>query len=449
MSEKKPTSIVRRLIAVFGVIALLAAAPGGLAGCAKKSTSQSAHGRGAGSGQPPAIPVSAAAVRRGNISSRFSLTGTVSPAQQANLASVISGPVQSVTVQIGDRVAAGQLLVKIDDSTLRAQLQQDEAALASARARLAQTQANDVGASATSNASLESARVAYENAASNLRRNQQLFAQGYVSASAIDQAQQQAAAAQSQLRAAQVTAQNANLGGSSGTAAQADIRNAQATVAQAQAGINYLSAQIAQTSVVAPFSGVVTQRSVDPGSLAAPATTLVQVSQLDPCFVNVGIPDTDLQFVRGGTGAAISVDSLPGRKWQGKVTNLNAATAQGTLSYLARISIPNRDLSLKGGMVANVVFPQATRRGVLLVPRGAIVQTDNGAAVYVVASGKAKMIPVKLGVQTDNDAELSGPGIRVGMLAITARPDSLQDGSPVSVVGAKGGARLSSSQTSR
>lgn len=438
-----------RVFAAALTAAALTAAAVGQAGCAKKNAGPGGSQPGGGSQKAAAIPVTAAPIRKGNISSRFSLTGTVSPAQQANLSSVISGPVQSVAGQIGDRVAAGQLLVKIDDSTLRAQLQQDEAALAAAQAHLAQTQASDVGASATSNASLDSARVAYQNAQSNLRRNQQLFAQGYVSQSAIDQAQQQAATAQSQLRAAEVGAQNANLNGNNPSAAQAEIRNAQAAVAQAQAGITYVNAQIAQTSVAAPFSGVITQRSVDPGSLAAPATTLMQVSQLDPIFVNVGIPDTDLQYVRAGSGATTTVDSLPGRTWHGHVTNLNAATAQGTLSYLARIATPNQDLSLKAGMVANVTFAQATRRGVQLVPRGAVVQTDSGNAIYIVVNGKAKMVPVKLGVQTDNDAEVSGAGIRSGTLAITQRPDSLQDGSAVSVVASKEGGKLSSSQTSR
>ncbi len=432
------------------VLALVATAAAAFseAGCAKKSSTGGANAQGA---QAPkqAIPVLASALRRGDITSRFSLTGTVAPAQQANLSSVISGPVQTVTVQIGDRVSAGQLIVKIDDSTLQAQLQQDEAALEAARARLSQTQANDVGASATTNANLTSARVAYQNAAANLRRNQQLFAQGYVSQSALDQAQQQAAAAQAQLSAAQISAQNANLNSTGSSAAQADIHNVQAAVRQSQAAIKFVQAQIAQTSIVAPFSGIVTQRNVDPGSLAAPVTALVQISQMDPAFVNVGIPDTDLQYVRIGSDSGITVDVLAGRSWRGRVTYLNAAPAQGTLSYLARIGIPNRNLALKAGMVANVTFTQATKRGVLLVSRGALFQSQGGDALYVVAGGKAKLVPVKVGVQTENDAEVNSSALHPHMLVISQRPDSLQDGSPVKVVNTKEGSAPYSFQTFR
>jgi multidrug resistance efflux pump len=421
----------------------------GISGCSKRSGGSASAARRGGANRQQAIPVAVTPAGRSDIAARFTLTGSVTPAQQANLSSLISGPVQSVNAQIGDRVSAGETLVKIDDSTLRAQLQQDLAAADAARARLAQTQATDVGASATTNANLQSARVAFLNAQATLRRNQQLFAQGYVSQSAVDQAQQQAAAAQAQLRAAEVSAQNANLGGNGGTAAQAEIHSAQAAVAQAQAAIGVVQTQIAQTSVTAPFDGVVTQRNVDPGSLAAPNTTLMQISQVDPVFVNVGIPDNDLQFVHAGTSVSLTVDTLPGRSWRGKVSHLNAATAQGTLSYLARISIPNHDAALRSGMVANATFVQAMHRGALVVPRSAVVQTDNGSAVYVVRQHKAKLVPVIVGVQTENQSEVRGSGVGRGTLVITQRPDALQDGSPVQIVGAQGGAARYSSQTSR
>jgi membrane fusion protein (multidrug efflux system) len=267
-----------------------------------------------------------------------------------------------------------------------------------------------------------------------LRRDEQLLAQGYVSQSAVDQARQQYAQAQAQYRAAQVAAQNANLSAGGATAAQADIRAAQAAVAQAQAAVNFVQAQLAQTAITAPFDGVVTQRNVDPGSQGAPGQTLVQVSQVDPIFVNVGIPDEDLQYVAVGRAANIAVDTLPGRTWTGRILYLNAGASQGTLSYLARVAIPNGDLRLKSGMVANVTFVQATRRGVLLVPRVAIAQTQTGNAVFIAQDNKAKRVAVQVGVQTQNVAQVTGPGIAAGTQVITQRPDSLQDGSPITIV---------------
>lgn len=439
--------ILKRHLAFALLAAALVAGLAG-AGCAKKAAGGGPASAGPGGG-PQAIAVAAATVRRGDITSTFALTGNVVPAQQANLTSVISGAVRSVAVQIGEHVRAGELIVQIDDSTLQAQLQQDEAQLASAQSHLTQTRANDVGNSATANANLSSAKITYEMAAANLRRNQQLLAQGYVSQSAFDQAQQQFSQAQAQYQAAQVQAQNANLGSRTTSAGQADIKAAQAAVAQAQAQVNFVQAQIAQSAITSPFDGVVTQRNVDPGSLAAPSQTLVQVSQVDPIFVNVGIPDEDLQYVSVGRAARVVVDTLPGRSWTGKIQFLNAGASQGTLSYLARIAIPNSDLLLKSGMVANVTFVQANRTGVLIAPRVAIAQTPTGNAVYIAQDKKAKMVPVKVGVETQNDAEISGPGIAQGTQVITQRPDSLQDGSPINIVStSQGGGQQYSSQTS-
>lgn len=405
-------------------------------GCAKKSAQ--AQPGAAAQGNRPAIPVAATPVRVGEISSRISLTGTVQPRQQATLSCVISGQVQAVEAQIGDRVRAGRLLVKIDDRTLRAQLQQDDAALASAQARLAQTRATSSGEAASTAAALASAQVAYDTAQANLRRNKELFAQGYVSPSAVDQAQQQASAAQAQLRAAQVAAKNASLSAGGNSAAQADLRAAEAAVAQAAAARQFVAAQIAQTSIVAPFDGVVTQRSVDPGSLTTPGTPLIQVSQLDPVYVNVGVPDSDLAFVRQGTPADITVDALPGRRWQARIEHLNAATSQGTLSYLAHIAVPNRDLTLKAGMVATISFIKALHRNVFVVPRVAVFTNERGDAVYVSDGGKAKVVAVQRGIESETEVEVRSPELRAGTEVITQRPDSLQDGSPIQVVASQG-----------
>lgn len=419
------------------------------AGCAKKAASQN-------STEQPALPVTVAVARRGNISERLTLSGVIAAKQQANISSVVTGQVLSVNANVGDQVSAGELLVKIDDSTLRAQLQQNESNLAEAQANLAQTQSGNVGAAASANANLQSAQVAYQTAMTNLSRNQQLLRQGYVSQSAVDQAQQQAAAAQAQLRSAQVAAQNANLGGRTTSSAQSQIRSLQAAAGQAAAAVRFVEAQIQQTVITAPFSGVLTQRSVDPGALASPGTPLVQVSQLDPVFVNIGIPEEDLPYIHAGTEVDVTLDALPGHVWNGTVSTVNAATTQGTLSYLAHVILPNKTLALRAGMVANGAFVKAQRRDVLLVPRAALFQNDNGDAVYVLAKpqgcakcdGKAKAINVRRGLQTDSESEVSGPGIGPGTRIIVQRPDQLHDGSPVSVSSA-GGQAQSSSQTAQ
>lgn len=413
----------------FHIISALACAAAltAAAGCANKNAA-------AQSGAQP-LPVTAQPAKIGTLVSTFALTGTVVPARQSNLASVISGTVRDVNVQIGDHVSAGQVLVQIDDSTLQAQLSQDEATLAEAQARLRQESATNRGAAMTTSSSLQSAQIAYDTAVANDQRNESLFRQGYISQQAVDQSRSDLASAAAALRSAQVAAQNASMSSEqSGSAAQADIASMQAAVSADAAAAATVQTQIAQATVRAPFDGIVTQRNVDPGSLASPGTPLVQVSQLDPAYVNVGIPDSDLQYVKPKSQATVTVDALSGRTWHGVVDNLNAAAGQGTLTYLARISLPNTDTALKAGMVANVTFIAAHVNGVLIVPRGAIASTDSGSVVYVVENGKAKMRPVTVGLQAQDSAQIKGAGITAGTLVITQRPDALADGSPVKVV---------------
>src|SRR5580700_452858 len=172
------TSLFKRIaLPLLGIAAFAS-----LFACGGKSASSSAD-----TGPPP-VPVSAAPIRQGAIESTYTLMGTIIAGQQANLSSVISGQVRSVNGQIGDRVSKGELLVQIDDSSLRATLAQNEAALAASQARLRSSVANNTGTASTTQAGLSSAQVAYDAASANLKRTQSLFRQGYVSQSAIDQA---------------------------------------------------------------------------------------------------------------------------------------------------------------------------------------------------------------------------------------------------------------------
>lgn len=405
-----------------------------------------------------AMPVAAAPLARGTITQTFSVTGTVAPVQSASLSSVASGTILAVNAQIGQRVTKGELLVKIDDGPLRAQLGSAEAALESAQAKLAQTRANSTGDVASTGAGLAAAQAANQTAQTNLHRDQALFKQGYVSQAQLDQAWSDAMAAQAQLRSAQVASSNAALNPSQQSAAVANLKNSQAEVDVAQAQVSLIESQIAQTNVSAPFDGAVTARNVDPGSLAAPGTVLMEVSQLDPVYVNAGLSGEQLSYVHVGTPVTISVSNIPDRTWHGVVRYLNLSAAPGSLTYTARILVANPDLGLRGGMVADVAFQQAHKSGVILAPRDAVFQTDTGYSMFIITGGKvcppgvkqcAQSVPVEVGLQNDRQMEVAGQGLAPGVQAILNHSALLQPGTPVQVLppggppgapGARGGA---------
>jgi HlyD family secretion protein len=394
-----------------------------------------------------------------------------------------------VYVNEGQRVHAGELLAKLDDSTLRAQLAQAEAQVASAQAQLGSatlqgnvtpSQANATVATAqqqlaaarngvaTAAAALSNAKLVYDS-------NETLYKQGYVAQTTFEQsrasyvqAQQTLNSAREQQRQAEVALTNARASGAMAVPIQNQaIAGTRASLANAQAQVKLLQTQIAQTSLIAPFDGVITNRLLDPGAFAGPNQGIVQISQVARVYLNINVPDSDLAWVRKGTPVTFTSTSTPGRTFDGTIFDVNAVPANGTLSYRARVIKENPDDTLRGGMLVSVSVQKERHRNVIVVPKTALVAGPTGSGVYTVVplppppagagggappaggggppgGGKpgapagppltfaqAKFVPVTVGLQTDVAAEVSSSQLSAGSPIITTRPDSLQDKSTV------------------
>jgi RND family efflux transporter MFP subunit len=405
-----------------------------------------------------AVDVAKAAQR--DIATYVTLDGQIAPLQESTLGSPQSGTLASVLVNEGDRVRAGQLLARLDVSQLEAQLAANQAAVAQSQARLQSSafqapissqQYRSAVTAAEQNLQQAQNRVqtdvaALKNAKLVYDSNQQLSTQGYVAQTALEQsrasyvaAEQELHNAQQAIAPAQAALQTARTNVDQTKVDQATIETNRAALAQAQANVKLLQTQIAQSSIYAPFDGVVTQRLLDPGAFAGPNQPVIRVSQLDPAYINANVPDEDLGFVTPGTIATFTSPSLPGKTFTGKISAVNATPTTGTLSYRARIRQPNPNGTLRGGMLVSVRVRQQFHPNAVVVPRTAIFQTDQGPNVYTVVDGKAKLLPVRLGLQTDTLAEVVSSEVRPGTDVITTRPDALQNGSVVAVNGAATG----------
>lgn len=394
-----------------------------LGGCAKQ-----AQQRG-----PMPLDVEAAQAQRREIATYLTLDGQVAPLLESTLSFQQSGPVSAVYVNQGDRVSAGELLAKIDDSTLRAQLAQVEAQISQASSQAQSSAANVPITQQSTTQAVASAKAALASAKLTYDQDTQLYKQGYVSQTQMEQARAQYAAAQSQYNTAVANQGNTQVQSSQAAAAREAVR-----AAQAQA--NVLSTQISQTSLYAPFNGVVTARLVDPGAMASPTTQVLKISKVDTVWVNVNVPDVDLAYVHSGTPVTFTASQLGSRPFHGAISTVNAVPTQGTLSYEARIQQPNPDAALRGGMLVSVTLVKARHNNAIVVPRQAVAQTDQGSNVFVVGPDhKAMEVPVEVGLQTDTLSEVRSPKIGVGTMVITTRPDALQNGSLVAVSGGRRG----------
>jgi HlyD family secretion protein len=382
---------------------------------------------------PMALDVDVAQAQRRDIATYLTLDGQIAPLQDSTLSFQQSGPVSAIYVNQGDRVSKGELLAKIDDSTLRAQLAQAQATIAQNQATAASSAQNVPITAQNTEQAVSSAKAALANAQLTYNQDQQLFKQGYVSQSQLEQARAAYVAAQSQYQTAL-----SNRGTTSVQSSQAQAAAQAVRAAQAQA--NILSTEIGQTSLYAPFDGVVTARLMDPGAMASPNAPVLRVSQVNTVWVNVNVPDEDLAYVHAGTPVSFTASQLGNRKFAGNITTVNAVPTQGTLSYQAQIKQPNPGDLLRGGMLVSVTVQKERHNKAIVVPRAAVAQTDQGANVFIVGPGnKAEEVPVQLGVQTDTLSEVQSPKIRPGTTVITTRPDALQNGSTVAVISGRHG----------
>ncbi len=385
---------------------------------------------------PVALDVDVARAQRQNIATYLTLDGQIAPMQDSTLSFQQSGPISEVYVNQGDRVSRGELLAKIDDSTLRAQLAQVEAQIAQSAAQAQSSAMNVPITQANTSQAVQSAQAALQNAKLTFDQDTQLYKQGYVSQSQLTQARAAYVAAQTQYQQAL-----ANRGTTGVQGAQAQAAAEAVHAAQAQA--NVLRTQIGQTSLYSPFDGVVTARLADPGAMASPGTPVLRVSQVGTVWVNVNVPDEDLAYVHSGTPVRFSVSQLGGRSYDGRITTVNAVPTQGTLSYQARIAQSNPGGELRGGMLVSCTIQKVNHKNAIVVPRAAVAQTDQGSNVFIVtktAQGmNAQQVPVSVGVQTDTLSEVNSPRITPGTLVVTTRPDALQNGSAVAIVGGAAG----------
>jgi HlyD family secretion protein len=151
--------------------------------------------------------------------------------------------------------------------------------------------------------------------------------------------------------------------------ASARLEQARQSVYQAQAALDLIDVQLGRLAIVAPVSGVILARNVQPGEVVMPGASALTIGQLEPLTLTVYIPEDRYGEIRLGQEAKVQVDSFPGRVFTGKVVSIadkaeftprNVSTAEGRRStvYAIELFLDNRDGKLKPGMPADVIFEQ-------------------------------------------------------------------------------------------
>jgi RND family efflux transporter MFP subunit len=341
------------------------------------------------------IAVTIATVGMADVADTFDAGGVVEARTTATLTARILAPVHDVRVSPGDRIRSGQVLIVLDGRDLAAQAR---------RARAAATSADqDVIAA-------ESERQAAEAALALVRATHARIAGLHAKRSATAQELDDVTGT---LRAAEARAAGAS----------ARARSAAAGVDVARAASDAADTTETFSRIVAPFDGVVTEKMVEPGNMAAPGTPLMRVEDAGGFRLEVRVDESRIAQITSGAAVPVALDAggehVP-RMVSGTITEIGRAVDADTRAFLVKISLP-AESGLRSGMFGRAHFSTRPRRA-LTVPAAALVQRGQMTSVFVVEKDVAR---VRL-VNVSGTEVLAG--LSDGDVVIVAAPPTVSDG---------------------
>jgi len=437
------------------------------------------------------ISVQVGFARTGDMASTIDVSGSIEALKAVQISAKTTGRVVSVPFREGDIVGAGQVVVQQDTSDLRAQMQQAEAYLQSAKARLSQattsegvsdtqTEAQIASAQAAldgakarlqivksgartqekaeAESAVASAKAGFENAKSNRDRMRSLFLEGALSPQQMDQAQTQyevasaqyesakqrlslvqegarpeeIQAAENQVQQAEEALRIAKTGKINKALREEDIKAAKAGVAQAKAALAYARLQVANASIKTPIAGTVSKRMTEPGQMANSGNTLMELVALNTLYFDATVSEMEMHKIQVGQPVKAQIDALPGKTFMGSVLKILPTADQGSRQFHVWVAVPNQGGVLKPGMFAQGSVRIDEHKNTVIVPKDALITDGRTYSLYTVLESKAKLRRVTIGFETREEAEVLS-GVSAGDELVILGQDRLSDGVKVNV----------------
>ncbi len=387
-------------------VGLLSIAAAGAAGCGRDTTVKAES-------KPEPIVIEAAKVESRPIDRYLRVTGSLVADEQAEVSAEAPGRVIATPVERGTRVSQGTVLVRISATETSAQLLEAEANAAQIEARLGLTTGQPFDPRHVPD--VMNAKAALDFAEAEFGRIASLLEQKVVSQSEYDQRRAQVDAARQQYQMAQ------NVAGQSYRSLEA-----------ARARITLARKAEADTTIRAPFSGIVAERIVSTGDYVTRGARVATVVRVDPMRVELTVPEQAVSLVKVGQPVKISVDAYPGETFAATVRYVSPSLRADQRALTVEAVAPNHDARLKPGLFATATVQQPVSVPALLVPATAVETVTGTSRVYVVKDGKVEERIVTLGETVGPLVELTS-GVAAGETVAAAPKGHLSDGVEVRV----------------
>ena len=200
----------------------------------------------------------------------------------------------------------------------------------------------------------------------------------------------------------------------------------------AQAAVSLAQAKRQKMEIRAPFSGIIGLRVVSAGDYVKEGADMVNLESIDPLKVDFRVPEVYLQQVQVGQTLTVTLDALPGKSYEGKVSALNPLVDAAGRSIVIRALVRNPDTALRPGMFARVSLITRDEKNALVIPEQAIVPQGEEQFVFRVVDGKAMRAKVEVGLRRDAKVEIL-KGLAPTDMVVTAGQIKLRDGMRVAI----------------
>ncbi len=342
------------------------------------------------------------------------VNGTLAAFDQTTASAKVPGRLRTITVDLGSVVRRGQVIAQVEPQDYNLRVQQAEASLAQARARVGLSpEGRDDRISPEQTGTVRQARAVLDEARVSRNRAAQLVEQGVVARSEFDSIDAAYKVALSRYQDA-----------------IEEIRNRQAVVAQRRSELALAKQQLSDTAVYAPMDGIVQEKRASVGEYLAAGAPVVDIVKMDPLRLRAEVPERDATNVRSGQNVRVTVDG-DANVYVGQIMRLSPVIAQQTRMLVVEADVRNNG-RLRPGAFARAQIVTNDAKMAVTVPSNAIVTFAGIEKVILVQNGKALEKPVTTGRRLGEWTEIVA-GVNVGD-QVVVEPGNLQSGQAVEVV---------------
>jgi membrane fusion protein (multidrug efflux system) len=410
------------MLSAIGLLALISLI---FAGCGSDTTQSQTN-------KKPAPQVLIEVVKQADLIQTLPLTGEIIAVETAKISSTVDGVIGLCSFREGDKVEEGTIMIEIDRETLRAEVFTAEAALDVARARFADSTAG------TRPEEIDKAfeavkqyKESTEFSSKDLERIAMLVKSGALPTEELEKTRVKHVSEQSKYNAAkrQLDMLKAGLTVTTIAIQRAAVKEAEAKLAMAKA-------RLAECTVKAPFSGVVTKLWVKKGDMAAVKAPLLELSNFDSIVVRCAVPEKYATGLNEGMLAEVSIDAISGRTFTASVARVFPELDSRMRTRTIELVFDDAK-DLMPGMFARLKLILQKLPDVISLPVQAVRTSPDGKKmVFIPFEGKALARPVETGIQIGNSIQIES-GLNPGDKVIVAGNDKLKDGAEIRVPGSK------------